>query len=147
MASKISLKRGQATSFNMHTIYMSLSTGELLSNLADESVSPSASTDPGQIARVRQAGSLLFGASRRKGPGDRPGFSARCFLAGFSPIRAHSPLPGAPTTPGDIWMRLCHGGIPPGSTYAWSCPALSLKPPAVICHHNLQTPALKARED
>lgn len=35
-----------------------------------------------------------------------------------------------------------HGSIPPGPTYAWTCPALSLKPPAVICHHNLQIPHL-----
>ena len=35
-----------------------------------------------------------------------------------------------------------HGSIPPGPTYVWTCPALSLKPPAVICHHNLQIPHL-----
>lgn len=40
-----------------------------------------------------------------------------------------------------------HGSIPPGPTYAWTCPALSLKPPAVICHHNLQIPHLwKSKE-
>lgn len=94
-------------------------------------------------ASVRQSNSLFFRGklgniswSQARALAEHPS-GARFHI---SLCRAHSLVPGVLSLTSG-WSSH-HGSSPPGPTYAWTCPALSLKPPAVICHHNLQIPHL-----
>lgn len=100
--------------------------------------------DPRYITTVRQSNSLFIRGKLGKNI-MKPGsvFWQNILLVPISTFHlycSHSLVPSVLTV--TCGWSSHHGSIPPGPTYAWTCPALSLKPPAVICHHNLQIPHL-----